>query len=45
MWLEPTFAYEIAAKNPSPDESARTLVVLVTGPQEPDSANGTILAE
>ena len=45
MWVEPAFAYNIAAKNPSPDKSARTLVVLVTGPQEPDSANGTILAE
>ena len=45
MWVEPAFAYNIAAKNPSPDESARTLVVLVTRSQEPDSANGTILDE
>jgi quercetin dioxygenase-like cupin family protein len=45
MWAAPAFAYDITAKNPSPDEPARTLVVLVTGPQEPDSANGTILAE
>jgi hypothetical protein len=45
MWVEPAFAYDIAAENPSPDESARTLVFLVTGPQEPDSANGAILTE
>jgi hypothetical protein len=45
MWVEPAFAYDIAAKNPSPDESARTLVVLVTGSQEPDSTTGTILGE
>jgi quercetin dioxygenase-like cupin family protein len=45
MWVEPAFAYDIAAENPSPDESARTLVVLVTNSQEPDSANGTILAK
>jgi quercetin dioxygenase-like cupin family protein len=44
-WVEPVFAYSIAAKNPNPYESARTLVVLVTGSQEPDSANGTTLAE
>jgi hypothetical protein len=45
MWAEPAFAYDIIAKNPSPDESARTLVVLVTDSQEPDSANGATLAE
>jgi hypothetical protein len=45
MWVEPAFAYSIAAKNPSPDESARTLVVLVTGSQGPESANGTIMAD
>jgi hypothetical protein len=45
MWVEPAFAYDIAAENPSPDESARTLVVLVTGSQEPDSANDTTLAK
>jgi quercetin dioxygenase-like cupin family protein len=38
MWLEPAFAHNIAAKNPSPDESARTLVVLVTDSQKPDTA-------
>ena len=45
MWAAPAFAYDITAKNPSPDEPARTLVVLVTDQQEPDSANGAILAE
>ena len=45
MWVEPAFAYDIAVKNPSPDESARTLVVLVTGSQEPDHANDTTLAK
>ncbi|MGA7328673.1 MAG: hypothetical protein WBX25_30345 [Rhodomicrobium sp.] len=37
MWLEPAFAYNITAKNPSPGESARTLVVLVTDSQKPDT--------
>jgi quercetin dioxygenase-like cupin family protein len=45
MLIEPAFANDIAAKNPSPDESARTLVVFVTGSQEQDSASGTILAK
>jgi hypothetical protein len=45
VWVEPAFAYDIAAKNPSPDESARTLVVLVAGSQEPKSANDTTLAK
>jgi quercetin dioxygenase-like cupin family protein len=40
-WVEPAFAYSIVAKNPSPDESARTLVVLVGGSQDPDGANDT----
>jgi hypothetical protein len=45
MWVEPAFAYDVAAKNPSPYESARTLVVVVTGSQEPASANDTTLAK
>jgi quercetin dioxygenase-like cupin family protein len=45
MWVEPAFAHDIAATNQSPDESARILVVLVTGSQEPDSANDATLAE
>jgi hypothetical protein len=44
-WVEPAFAYSIAAKNPSAHESARTLVVVVTGSQEPDNANDTTLAK
>ena len=43
MWVQPAFGYSIAAENPSPSEPARTLVVLVTGPREPDGANHTPL--
>ena len=43
IWVQPAFGYSIAAENPSPNESARTLVVLVTGSQEPDDANATTL--
>ena len=45
MWVEPAFAYEISAKNPSANESARTLVVVVTGSQEPDHADDMTQAE
>jgi quercetin dioxygenase-like cupin family protein len=41
MWFEPAFAHNITAKNPSPDESARTLVVLVTDSQKPDTTTTT----
>ena len=44
-WVEPAFAHSISAKNPSAHESARTLVVLLTGSQDPDNANSTTLAE
>jgi quercetin dioxygenase-like cupin family protein len=44
-WVEPAFAYSISAKNPSAHKSARTLVVLLTGSQDQDNANGTPLAE
>ena len=44
-WVEPAFAYSISATNPSAHESARTLVVLLTGSQDPDNANSTTLAE
>jgi quercetin dioxygenase-like cupin family protein len=44
-WVEPAFAYSISAKNPSANESARTLVVVVTGSQEPDNTNDMTPAE
>jgi hypothetical protein len=44
-WVEPAFAYSIAAENPSAHELARTLVVLVTGSQHSDNANNTTQAE
>jgi quercetin dioxygenase-like cupin family protein len=37
-WVEPAFAYSIAAKNPSAHEPARTLVILVT--QDPKMQTG-----
>jgi hypothetical protein len=43
MWVQPAFGYSIAAENPNPNEPARILVVLVTGSQEQDDANGTPL--
>jgi quercetin dioxygenase-like cupin family protein len=44
-WLEPAFATGIAAKNPSANVSARTLVVLVTDSQYSDDASNTPLGE
>ncbi|WP_152535849.1 hypothetical protein [Bradyrhizobium sp. Ai1a-2] len=38
-WVEPAFAYNIAAANASDQKSAQALVVLVTGLQEPTTAS------
>lgn len=44
-WLEPAFASGIAAKNPSANELARTLVILVTESQHSDDAGNSPLGE
>ena len=45
MSVEPAFAHDIAARDQGPDESARTLVVVVTESQESGNATDTTLAK